>query len=90
MFTKTTNLRKEWSKRNQNIWVPVERTNSRYTAVIAAISEGCGFEYFELHDCAVDSEIFCGFIRKLHQINYGKQITIVMDNLAAHKTQEAI
>ena len=64
--------------------------NIRYTAVIAAISEGCGFEYFELHDCAVDSKIFCGFIRKLHQINYGKQITIVMDNLAAHKTQEAV
>ena len=63
MFTRTTNLSQEWSKRNKNIWLPVERMNIRYTAVIAAVSEGCGFEYFEQHDCAVDSEIFCGFIR---------------------------
>ena len=90
MFTKTTNLEQEWSKRNKNIWLPVERINTRYTAVIAAISEGYGFEYFELHDCAVDSEIFCGFIRQLRQLNQGKQITVVMDNLTAHKTQNAI
>ena len=46
--------------------------NSRYTAVIAAISEGCGFEYLELHDCAVDSELFCRFVGKVRQINQGK------------------
>ena len=86
MFTKTTKLNIEWSKRNKNIWLPVERMNNRYTAVIASISEGCGFEYFELHDCAVDSQIFCSFLRKLRQINIGQQITIVMDNLTAHKT----
>ena len=86
MFTKTTTLSQEWSRRNQNIWLPVERMNSRYTAVIASISEGCGFEYFELHDCAVDSDLFCEFIRKLRQVNDGKRITIVMDNLTAHKT----
>ena len=90
MFTKTTNFTQEWSKRTKNIWLPVERMSTRYTAVIATISEGCGFEYFEQHDCAVDSEIFCGFIQKLRQLNEDKQITIVMDNLSAHKTQNAI
>ena len=90
MFTKTTNLALEWSKRNKNIVLPVEKMNTRYTAVIASISEGCGFEYFEQHDCAVNCEIFCGFIRKLYQLSYGTQITIVMDNLIAHKTQNVI
>ena len=54
MFTKSSNKTHEWSKRTQNIWVPVERMNIKYTAVIAAISEGSGFEYIELHDTAVD------------------------------------
>ena len=88
MFSKTTNLTHAWSKRKQNVWVPVETTNVSYTAVIAAISEGCGVEYIELHDSAVDSQSFKDFLRKLRHINKGIKITLVMDNLPAHKTNE--
>ena len=65
MFTKTTNLSLEWSKRTENVHVPCEAMGIKYTAVIAAISEGCGFEYIELHPCAVDRDIFAAFLYNL-------------------------
>ena len=86
MFTKHTNLSHAWSKRTKNIHVPGEAMGIRYTAVIAAISENCGFELIELHDSAVDENKFSAFLYKLHDINKGNKVVIVMDNLGAHKT----
>ena len=86
MFTKTTNLSHEWSKRTKNVHVPCEAMGTRYTAVIAAISEGCGFEYIELHDRAIDENLFSAFLYNLHAINKKNKIVVVMDNLGAHKT----
>ena len=86
MFTKTTNLSHEWSKRTKNVHVPCEAMGTRYTAVIAAISEGCGFEYIELHDRAIDENLFSAFLFNLHNINKKNKIVVVMDNLGAHKT----
>ena len=54
MFSRTHNMTHEWSKCNTNITVPIEKISCGYTAVIAAISEGCGFEYIDLNDVAVD------------------------------------
>ena len=54
MFSRSSNLTHEWSKRNSNISIPIEKLGYGYTALIAAISEGCGFEYIDLNDCAVD------------------------------------
>ena len=65
IFTKTTNLTHEWSGRNKNIWIPVEKMTSGYTAVIAAISKGCGMELIELFDSAVNAESFGAYIVKL-------------------------
>ena len=62
MFTKTTNLTHEWSKRTKNVHIPFEAMGTRYTAVIAAISEGCGFEYLELHDGAINQDKFAIFL----------------------------
>ena len=86
MFTKTTNLSHEWSKRTKNVHVPCEAMGTRYTAVIAAISEGCGFEYIELHDRGIDENLFSAFLYNLHAINKKNKIVVVMDNLGAHKT----
>ena len=60
--------------------------SSKYTAVLAAISEGCGFELFTLYDEAVNDERFIKFLTQLHKLNQGKKLAIVMDNLPAHKT----
>ena len=54
MFTKSTNLKCEWSKRRQNFRIPTEALGGKYTAVLTAISEGCGFEYTELYDEALN------------------------------------
>ena len=86
MFTKHTNMSNAWSKRNKNVHVPCEAMGVRYTAVIAAISEGCGFELIELLDSAVDEEKFSSFLYNLHAINKRNKVVIVMDNLGAHKT----
>ena len=86
MFTKTTNLTHEWSKRTKNVHIPFEAMGTRYTAVIAAISEGRGFEYIELHDEAINQEKFASFISNLADINKHKQVSIVMDNLRVHTT----
>ena len=86
MFTKTTNLSHEWSKCTKNVHVPCEAMGTRYTAVIAAISEGCGFEYIELHDRGIDENLFSAFLYNLHAINKKNKIVVVMDNLGAHKT----
>ena len=86
MFTKTTNLTHEWSKRTKNVHIPFEAMGSRYTAVIAAISEGRGFEYYELHDEAINQEKFASFLNRLADINKRKKVSLVMDNLRVHTT----
>ena len=62
MFTKSTNITHEWSKRKHNYSIPCESLGSKYTAVCAAISEGFGFELFTLYDEAVNHELFIDFI----------------------------
>lgn len=86
MFTKSTNLSHEWSKRTTNVHIPCEAMGTKYTAVIAAISEGCGFEHIELHGEGINESLFSAFLYNLHAINKDKKVVIVMDNLKAHKT----
>ena len=87
MFTKSTNLTHEWSTRHTNIKIPEEARGLSYTAVIAAISEGCGFELIELHEKGVNQEMFSSFLYKLAALNKRKKVSIVMDNLSAHRTR---
>ena len=86
MFTKTTNLTHEWSKRTENVHIPFEAMGTRYTAVIAAISEGRGFYYYELHDEAINQKKFASFLNILANINKRKKVSLVMDNLRVHTT----
>ena len=86
MFTKSSNAKHEWSRRKQNFSLPCESLGAKYTAVLAAVSEGCGFEFFTLYDEAVNQEHFIAFLERLSEINTGKSLAVVMDNLAAHKT----
>ena len=88
MFTKSTNTTHEWSKRKHNYSIPCESLGSKYTAVCAAISEGFGFELFTLYDEAVNHELFIAFIEKLVEINPGRRLALVMDNLSAHTKTE--
>ena len=86
MFTKSANATHEWSQRKHNFTLPCESLGAKYTAVCAAISEGCGFECFTLYSEAVNQEYFIAFLERLAEINPGRRLAIVMDNLAAHKT----
>ena len=86
MFTKSSNAKHEWSRRKQNFSLPCESLGAKYTAVLAAVSEGYGFECFTLYSEAVNQEHFIAFLERLAEINKGKKLAIVMDNLAAHKT----
>ena len=54
----------------------------------AAISEGFGFELFTLYDEAVNHELFIAFLEKLVEINPGRRLAVVMDNLSAHTKSE--
>ena len=72
MFTKTTNLTHEWSKCTDNVFIPFEAMGAKYTSVIAAISEGFGFEYYELHDEANNEKLFANFLNNLANINKRK------------------
>ena len=85
LFTKHTAFKQEWSRRRFNFHVPCESMGVKYTAVIAAISEGCGFECIELHDTPVTGEIFAKYVKKLFNKNKERPITLIMDNLRAHK-----
>ena len=86
MFTKSSNAKHEWSRRKQNFTLPCESLGAKYTAVLAAISEGYGFECFTLYPEAVNQGHFIAFLERLAEINPGRKLAIVMDNLAAHKT----
>ena len=88
MFTKSVNAKNEWSKRKQNFHIPCESLGAKYTAVCAAISEGFGFELFTLYDEAVNHELFIAFLEKLVEINPGRRLAVVMDNLSAHTKSE--
>lgn len=86
MFTKSSNATHEWSKRKQNFNIPCESLGQKYTAVLAAISEGCGFECLSTYNEAVNESRFIEFLEKLQGLNKKKRLAVVMDNLAAHKT----
>ena len=62
MFTKHTMKTHEWSSKYENITVPCESMNQSYTAVIAAISKGCAFEYIELHETGITGPLFIDFL----------------------------
>ena len=86
MFTKSAIAKLEWSRRKHNFTLPCESLGAKYTAVLAAISEGYGFECFTLYDEAVNQDHFIAFLNRLAEVNPGRKLAIVMDNLAAHKT----
>ena len=69
MFTKASNAKLEWSKRKQNFLIPCESLGAKYTSVLAAVSEGSGFELFWLYDEAVNQDKFIAFLDKLAEIN---------------------
>ena len=55
-----------------------------YVAVLATITLGRAFEYYEVHDCAINEENFAAFLRSVADFYEGEDIVIVMDNLKAH------
>ena len=59
-----------------------------YTAVCAAISEGCGVEYIELYDQALNVSSFREYLNVLASRNKRKKLVVFMDNLSVHKTRE--
>ena len=59
-----------------------------YTAVCAAISEGCGVEHIELYDKALNEESFKEYLKVLASKNKRKKLVVFMDNLSVHKTRE--
>ena len=42
---------------------------AKYTAVCATISLGCGIEYFEMYDQALNEELFTEFLETLASKN---------------------
>ena len=69
IFTKSTNFRLAWSLRKRNVQLPCEVMSEKYTAVIAAISKGCGFELVKLYDKAANEDIFAKYLYKLQAVN---------------------
>ena len=87
IFTKNTCQSREWSRPYTNMQTPCEALGAKYTAVCAAISEGCGFECFQLYDKALDEELFIDFLEVLSSKNKRKKLVVFMDNLQVHKTE---
>lgn len=86
VFTKTTCQQHGWSRPNTNFRTPCESLGIKYTAVCATISLGCGIEYFELYDQALNEELFVEYLRTLASKNKRKKLVVFMDNLTVHKT----
>ena len=57
-----------------------------YVAVLATITLGKAFEYYEVHDKAINEESFAKFLKSVADFYEGEDIVIVMDNLTAHNT----
>ena len=64
VFTKSTCQKLEWSRPHTNLRIPSE-VGTGYTAVCAAISEGCGVEHIELYDQALNEESFKEYLKVL-------------------------
>ena len=47
---------------------------------------GCGIEYFEMYDQALNEELFMEFLKTLASKNKRQKLVIFMDNLQVHKT----
>ena len=87
VFTKSTCQKLEWSRPHTNLRIPSE-VGTGYTAVCAAISEGCGVEHIELYDQALNEESFKEYLKVLASKNKRKKLVVFMDNLSVHKTRE--
>ena len=88
VFTKSTCQKLEWSRPYKNFRTPSEAVGSGYTAVCAAISEGCGVEHIELYDQALNEESFKEYLNVLASKNKRRKLVVFMDNLSVHKTRE--
>ena len=88
VFTKATCQKLEWTRPYTNFRVPTETAGTGYTAVCAAISEGCGVEHIELFDQALNEESFKEYLKVLASKNKRRKLVVFMDNLSVHKTRE--
>ena len=81
-----------WTKRSYGRSRVGERANrivggqrGRNATVIAAIAEGAGMLYYELHFGTVNVEIFQNFMVSLEEILGGAQALVIMDNAPVHR-----
>ena len=69
VFTKTACKQLGWSRPKTNFHTPCESLATKYTAVCATITLGCGIEYFEMYDQALNEELFMEFLKTLASKN---------------------
>lgn len=86
IFSKTTMMPLEWSRRRTNLQVDQTKVYTGYHAVIAAVSEAKGVELIHIQDRAVNAFDFGRYIGDLSRANSKRPFALFMDNLRAHKT----
>jgi transposase len=63
----------------EDIYIP-------YVCALATVSVEGSLEYLETYNTAVNSEIFCDYIRHLHVVMKHKPFALFMDNLKVHSS----
>ena len=88
VITKKTWLTHEWSQKKTNIQVNQSKAFNEPYAVILAISREKGIELVDIHKKSINKMKFKQFLERLRQLNFWNDITLMMDNLSFHKSED--
>ena len=88
VFTFNTFRKRAWAGKNQAISINDADYYVKAKALVCAINEDGGLEAYQIHEKALTSSDFAGFMHLLSDQAGGREFAIFMDNLRVHKTVE--
>ena len=67
VFSRSTDLRRDWSQMYGNTEVDVKKARTDYISAIATISSEHGFEHIRIHSSAVGTSKFVAYIKVMRR-----------------------
>ena len=89
MFTRASVPKSEWCLRNRNLTISDKKLHAPTLALLAGISFEEGLELCKVYKKSVNIPKFKDYLQSLRKANKNKKLTIFMDNLSTHRSEEA-
>lgn len=88
VVTKHTWPTHAWTRQKENIPVDQSQAYNKVLAVVLAVSRERGIELVDIYERSINKPKFKLFLERLRALNFWSDVTLVMDNLSVHKSNE--